>query len=441
MADWLRFAQADRHLNFCIVTMHKTLHLERLDQASPPAGEQIAPNLNPFYHHQASAARLLQNQVNGLCLDVGIGMQERGQVSTQQQHGILSSIALFLSVQIQESAYGAWRAHLHGAKVVLALLERARLPAPLPVPKHDAFLDFHLMTVDVFGTTTAPLTHRREEVVTEHQTYLDLLKTGRMGFDSRNSLTPVPDEILKGIIRANILRAGGNIAYFSDQGQEKKTAIGLSPVADVVLAAQRFSPETWAKLIIHSQPNPEQMELQAWELLARCFQSAATAYVILSTGTGHRHWRQAEAEAEAETQSQSHFLNAAYASLTTSIAALFKLASDSDAPSGSGSGGGRTLLHKFVLWPMVIAGVESAARGDKVFQDYLTHKLNMLTVELGTMAMREAAGFLEGLWRKFAAERQGQGAYTEVANGTTLEDGRVDVDWDGIFDAGPVFLM
>ncbi|KAL2808607.1 hypothetical protein BJX63DRAFT_26134 [Aspergillus granulosus] len=396
MAAWLASEKTDRHLQICIVTLHKALQQQTtwppaLNSPSSAYGG-AKKYLDLFHHHQASAARLLQDQIISL----------HGN-KAKFNETVLASIGLFLSLQIQESAYGAWRTHLHGAKSMLDLWRGGD-----SLPGSDELLYFHLMIVDIYGTTTSALDKPCPKSVSQHQTYLSWLS--QLQFDSCNSLTPVPWEILRATIFINILRAAGQAQCRVDGGE------GIEMSADeILLLIQAFDPLSWAEEVTlkHETPaststNPHHdTHMEGWASLAACFQSATILYLILSVNPALH---------SLEPEKWNDARDSTYISLVVSIQFLFTQRSD------------QGKWHKYIFWPMVIAGVEAAVRGDGAFFGYLTKHLRMLTADLGTMAMSEAGCFLENFWEE--CMRTGPGL-----------DGRVKVNWDWTFTPGPIFLM
>lgn len=78
---------------------------------------------------------------------------------------------------------------------------------------------------------------------------------------------------------------------------------------------------------------------------------------------------------------------------------------------------------------MVVAGVEATERHDEAEVVYLCNQLRAVTLELGTLAMRDAASFLEKLWS----------AAWNNENPTLTGFGHVD--WDTAFEDAPIFLL
>lgn len=345
-----------------------------------------------FHHHQASAARILQHQIDRL-------------QGNEPDQTLFSGIVMFLSSQIQQSAYGAWHAHLNGAKIMLD-----SWTPPGSELAIDKFLCFHLMVTDIYATATSPARQFSPTVAAQHCTYLDKMR--HLNIDSSGLLTPIPNEIVLATIAINILRASRAASPMAHAHHEQGIEVSS---AGLLASIQAFCPRSWsekaftnhATAAAYSVENPELSEtLEGWRLMAQCFQAAAAMYLILSDvaleGNGFSEWDFAR--------------DSAYASLTVSIQRLFDLKQ---------SGGKH---HKFILWSIVIAGVEAAARGDRGVLEYLTFHLKVLTFDLGTMAMREAAYFLEHLWEDCARQRLDSAGY-------------VRINWDRVFEARPVFLL
>lgn len=306
---------------------------------------------------------------------------------------------MFLSSQIQESAYGAWHVHLSGANIMLD--RRMRSITSEPGLVHERFFCFQLMMMDVYRTTTSSKRFLSASMIAQHRVYLE--RMSHLNFDSRVSLTPVPDDIVRATIAINLLRADREASPAARHLVEQEESI--SPAAALLASLQAYKPGSWSVADSTTDIPKAQDDLGGWRLLARCFQAAAILYLILS-----------ETMPPLDSYEWNLARDRAYSVLLTSIRQLF------DQKTSGGK------HHKFILWPIVVAGVEVTARGDRVMLEFLICKLKTLTTDLGTMAMREAACFLEGLWDDCVRNRPDLASY-------------VRIDWDHVFESGPIFLL
>jgi hypothetical protein len=356
------------YLCACIVTMHKAVKC--LGNANE--------NLMLLLTYQASAAHRLQQMI----------MDARG---PQLVFQVIEAASMFLCTQIQQSAYGTWRTHLRGAKALMTHWQHTcstRLDLPMGV----------ISMVDVFGTTMAPSKILSRDTVAEHTQYLQLL--GRLDADLLDTFIPIPVEVLEAIISINIHRVAT-----LDFGPPNDLCYANIPSLTATLASlQQFDADQWADRL----PSEYANQSANWALLATCYQSASILYLFQSYKLATKSVLQGA--------DLDHIRVVIYRTLITSIMKLFEQRMH----------GGTH--YKFMLWPIVICGIESAARGQHWDLKSLCWVLEATTLDLGTLAMREAAAFLEVVW-DYCEKRQGQSTDYMV------------LDWDTIFERAPLFLM
>lgn len=409
VSDWQSLPYVHRHLHLCAVSLHKAIRRRPPVSNSPhwleraslggPSGEDIAV----FYRHQACAVRILQEQLRGV-----------SQACTDSK--FFSSLLLLLSSCIQYSAYSSWSVHLTGAKALLRLWgERSFLDT-------DNFSYFVFMVTDIYGTTMTGSHGLSTEVIQQHKMYLEMLP--QLNVDIYNTLTPIPHEIIISTISVNIRRA----ALETSSRLQETAAYGIeTSVAEIIAHTTAFDPEAWAGEVVRRQSSQlsrvnsrphsvldiwDQKTLESWNMLARSFQCATILYAILSDNSCHACYNQGDPWDEERSS--------AYLLLVDSIQTLFSYRCE---------GSSYRSHYKFVLWPMVVVGVEAAiARHDKNELDIICSHLSSLAVELGAMAMHDAAVFLEQLWAR-CGDRY-------VEEGITMK-----VDWKRIFRDAPIFLM
>ncbi|PSN72607.1 hypothetical protein BS50DRAFT_484956 [Corynespora cassiicola Philippines] len=348
-----------RHLVVCIVSLHRAVQ---------QPGD-VKDHLKPFHHHQACAARLLSNQIASIS-------------ARNPEASLINQMCLFLSSQLQESAYGSWRSHLKGAQAIL------RIWGPESLIEACNFEYYNFLVVDVYGTTTSPSNMLSKSTIPQHISYLDLLM--KLEIDTTTTLVPVPEDILIITIAANILRA----SRAGQDGLPTSTLekLGISSPG-LLERLKSFDPQIWAM--------KHRNDVESWVSLAICFQAATALYIILE---------------ETVFTNESH--TELYNQLISSIHDLF---------DRRNSGGTH---FKFILWPMVIAGIGAASRLDRSEIDYLCEKLETMTLVLGALAMRDAAIFLNKVQLQFEDQ------HTSQLNGIDFS-----MDWNQVCEDAPLFLM
>lgn len=308
---------------------------------------------------------------------------------------LFEDVSLFFFSQIQASAYGVWRVHLNAAKTLFNLWGIENLVGN---PAYELHL-CHLVRADVFGATMAPASHISNEDVAQHEVYLDIL--ARFDVDICGTLVPIPEAVVRAIILVNIHRAEVHSLNAENPKEDPKTSSSLPAILELL---QEFDPVQWATHL----PTHTSSQATSWTLLATCFQTAATLYLI----------RTCASDTHAAGQHLiGDIISPTYTTLRTTTRELFTLRQH----------GG--VHYKYILWPMVICGIHAVARKDKEQVMFLCESLERTTLDLGTLSMREASVFLSELWDR--RERS-----TEQSRGN--EGG---VLWDEIFQRAPLFLL
>jgi hypothetical protein len=371
LSDWTAYNKTRRHLCLCIVTLHRVIR-----RCGP-----IEKNTALFHYHQAYAAQQLSQHIKTTSL-------------VRPSPELFEDMNLFFSSQIQQSSYRAWRAHLDGAKTLLNLWGADNL---MGSAKRDFNL-YNFMMADIYGSTTAPSSQLSATHMAQHNTYSTWL--GYLDVDFCGTLTPVPEEIVRTTIDINIFRAT-RVSTSEDAAKNQHDSVQLC--SSLLLSLQAFDPVVWAAHL----PKRTLNHITSWTLLARCFQAATILYLFQTCAFG----LPIDDEHNGEDVRTLY-----YHSLSTAISELFvsKLC------------GG--VHYKYVLWPMLMCGIGSVARRDTLLTRFLCESLEQMTLDLGTLSMREAAILLEKLESNSAYD------ITETSHGINME-------WDRIFERAPLFLL
>lgn len=299
---------------------------------------------------------------------------------------IMDAMTMFINIEIQQSSYGAWRVHLNGAKSMLH-----SCPEAILVCDRD---DVHFLAiVDIYGTTTAPSKLLSPEMVAHHLFYQQMFAMSDI--DPLETPSPIPDEILDAIIAINVYR-------IQQQFEKSGSLHRQSSLDDIFSSLEKFDSQKWASGLAAKY----QHFSKSLCTLATCYSSATLLYLLQSC---HIHSNSKYVRWKSGVRRR-----AAYRDLMNAITTLFK----ERLRNGT--------FYKIIFWPMVICGIETVAQGGRI--DSICDNLEMLTVELGTNGMRDAAEFL----RELVKLRQSRGAKA----GETIE-----FDWDEIFARAPIFVF
>jgi hypothetical protein len=252
---------------------------------------------------------------------------------------------------------------------------------------------YHLVLADIYGVTMAPSDQVSAEHVAQHEVYLQLL--GRFNVAVWSTMVPVPEEIIRATITINLSRSAKVTQGMHTTAQDCEDG---SASLRIIECLQAFDPIDWAANL----PEHTSAHSKSWALLATCFQTATILYSIHTCTSNAR---------SSESTSTS-----AYEELIKATRELYDLRE---------RGG---VHYKYILWPMVICGIESVAKQDESQLQFLCESLEQTTTDLGTLSMREAAVFLQQL-RRNGTER------------SVESPDKVDLEWDTIFSSAPLFLL
>ncbi|KAH0430637.1 hypothetical protein CcaCcLH18_07672 [Colletotrichum camelliae] len=362
---------------------------------------------------QAAAVRALSEE---------LGKHQSDQNTPGAGPEILLGIMLMLSSQIQYSAYAPWQAHIHGAWSLIAAQGGMEVLAKASTDLCRVLQQ--VAVVDIFGMSTHRLTEASAKtVLSRYASYAMIFDESTV--DIANPWTLMPNGLARTINQINMLRAE-NLLLPSAESRTQ----GLLAVLEFLDAA---SPDAWAAEVatnatVWLAPGrlSEDVETRAaWKALMTAFLNATVLYAINSlAGLGEMSLRAIASSQELMSSLVSREATA-YEALMFSIRILFDQRAQRRQPqdrtdSVATSAG---LLHKFVIWPMVVGGIQAAlVRRDDEAAGYLCSGMQSIGEELGTVSMIDGARLVEKLSQ---AHRNGH----ELTS------------WDGLFDGAPLFLM
>lgn len=198
-----------------------------------------------------------------------------------------------------------------------------------------------------------------------------------------------PNEMLRGIIRVNHLRAC--LRGCSDVARSQ---IG-NDISELLREIALFSPEAWAQrkhgesLIVHSTtsstcPMPTMIN---WKELASLYQAALLLYGIRTLVLDSQlkiYTDTPECSIQALRETAAH-------SLISTIQRAFSSQKHSDSD---------TWVCKFMFWPVLVAGIECCDGHDNINNQLLVSKmLCYLCYYLGNLSIQDALLFLQSLWQ------------------------------------------
>jgi hypothetical protein len=301
------------------------------------------------------------------------------------------------------------------------------------------------MLIDTISTTTKALASQRAtEVISRQAAYPALFSRNEYADNVFRTATPIAGELVNIIIQVNLLRSyrtlsPENTSYINSVTAvfHSLDAIDMDALAETATSTIKI--KSASSYNSHHRDVLVQPAVQhdidckiAWLALVTAYHSAVTIYAISSlAGFGSSAARMKNL-ATATSSAWSSMLIArektAYRALISSISCIFRQRAERRAVStGNRSIGFEVtsvgLLHKFLVWPMVMAGIQaSLVEHDEVETKSLCWKMRQVGKELGTFGMIDGAQFVEGL----------------LAQGHQKNTLRA---WDDIFLGMPLFLM
>ncbi|KAF9872911.1 C6 zinc finger domain protein [Colletotrichum karsti] len=245
--------------------------------------------------------------------------------------------------------------------------------------------------------------------------------------DILNPWTLMPNDLAKTLNQINTLRAQDTL--------EPSTKTRMEGLSAVLSLLEEATPDSWASEVAtnanvwlspgHLSEDPETKA--AWKAMMMAFLNATVLYAVNSLAGLHGTPARLAAFSQGPRQYLVGRETAAYDALMSSIRLLFsqrvqRRCQEGHRPfeSPATSAG---LLHKFVIWPMVVGGIQAAlVHHDDEGAGFLCSGMQSVGEELGTVSIIDGARLVEKL-------RQSQ------------RNGLEPRSWDELFDGAPLFLM
>ncbi|KFZ23719.1 hypothetical protein V502_01802 [Pseudogymnoascus sp. VKM F-4520 (FW-2644)] len=364
------------HNLFSIVFSHELIRRNGLHSDNGSQSSSVA-----VYSHRGLALRSLN--------------QDLASPETQTSDMVIACILMFTLAELQLSVCRDWDKHIAGVKKIIELRGGIK-----NVAGRDIHLD-SMLAIDVMSFTTSPRSAvaHTDSWMNEQIQYLEIIPN--LYKAGLSTCFACPTELFVDIIRINQLRA-----------QPSKTNI-YQPTAscqDILNHILQFSPLEWVATNLCGQDSSMPSDIQAvesmmsgWLSIAEIYHAAVTLYCLGSL-----------AHLTGFIQSLPSISQARIASYSSIKFHLVKIFSATD---------GTAQMRKLLLWPLVIAGIETGS-DDCSFRLFVSAQLNWMSSALGTFAPIEARQFLESHWRS--------------VDSCLLPQGE---PWDSMFDKHFVFVL
>ncbi|KAL4964269.1 Zn(II)2Cys6 transcription factor [Aspergillus stella-maris] len=325
----------------------------------------------------------------------------------------LAGAMLLLFAQLQQGAYGPWRIHLDGFKTLINLY--GGYEAFFDRQPHCNFVLSNLLVIDVVSATMLPVGMMTPDTINWHLAYLKALP--HVDYNSSPTPIPIPQDVLESAILVNLARAsrcrptnGVEIPILSLSGILAELEVNRSWDNGPKDASSPSSLTTRTETL--KRPDKP----SGYALFTECFRSAVMLYAIEGYSNTEMSFGRVTDTMLAPSVIQE-VRNVAFVSLINSIHALFQAKKDRYCQES---------YWKFIFWPLVVAGVHSTVcNRDRENFGYICARLYEMAADLGTLSMRDAVLFLQGLWIETSSSRPD----------ATLRT------WDDIFVDAPLFLL
>ncbi|KAF2264139.1 hypothetical protein CC78DRAFT_560443 [Lojkania enalia] len=322
-----------RHI---IVCYSLTYRITTLPYGSKPLSHQSV-SWSRVYHHRGSAIQAIREEIGG--------------EGTRSSDKTIAAVLMLLCYELQYSA--VWRHHVDGLAKLINL--RGGIETLFESAKYLRPSIVLFVVIGIFANTTSPPS---EQITVTDPSRLTIIVMD--WYDTIFPHTMVPQALFLDIININLLR----FRYSQTRSTADCTELQIE-AEDILMHIGSFSPEAW----VDSMGGSFREE---WLQLSSLFQSATTLYCILSLQS---------LSILPDTPHLRAIRNAHGDLLGLLIEKCLK--------------DWRT--RKYLMWPMVVFGVEAVARSS-VVQNRLDEQLMQVKLDMGTLSPMRASDLLKRFW-------------------------------------------
>ncbi|KAF1915756.1 hypothetical protein BDU57DRAFT_586971 [Ampelomyces quisqualis] len=301
----------------------------------------VAAQRSKIFSHRGNAIRALSAYV--------------GKDKTRCSDLAISSILMFMSMELQNPPMADWRSHASGLNQLIGLrggTKKLRKEAPYLAPTIAVFI-----IILTTANTCSPAWDQLNLCGDPEQNFKDIEEIYNLLFP----YTLCPPALFFDIMRISQLRQKASIVLFSGD-MESSHALEAH---DLLNHIEAFRPEDWA------QPNEY---YEDWLLIGTIYQSAIAIYCTMAF------------------QSLTLFAGTLEMNSMRSIHGDRLLA-------GLGQGVKSSHLKNFMMWPLQVAGVEAGYR-DGETRYWIGTQMENLSRHLGTSGPLKCLAVLKRYWRK-----------------------------------------
>ncbi|KAL1794212.1 hypothetical protein ACET3X_007633 [Alternaria dauci] len=300
----------------------------------------LAPNRWKVYHHRGAALRALGEYI--------------GQDKTRCSDMTITTILMFMCLELQNPTFADWRSHVHGMKQIVDLRggpKKLRQEAPHLIPS----LVLYVLIVSM-ANTCSPSWDQVEMSSTADDVTDDIMGIYSLIFP----YTLCPPELFTEILCVNRLRAKASAAVLECDFDADHTLQAY----DLLARIETFSVEDWAQAgTLYTE----------WVTVGTVYKAAVALYATLSLGS------LTVLPADASLLDiQTAYSNVLLGSLRTALETR--------------------RIARFMAWPLVVVGVEAIYRGEAT-RSWIEARLEDLSRMLGTSGPLKARSVLRRYWK------------------------------------------
>lgn len=309
----------------------------------------------------------------------------------------LDSIQLVMLAEMQLEPVGPWAYHLEATRGLINLQGgMASLFYKKPAVR---YLLINYMGIDILTTTTCRVNLLEAQNVGLQSSYISLL--ARREEETITTASFCPLQLLQSIVDINKLRI--RRSHLADSLAESSAR--LQEFARIEQAVSAFNPSSWAIRMLDwgsilprpTRSSPSDEDITAMTILAQTHQSATLLYLHLSCPLS-------------SILQPAAFVLATHRTLTANLATLLSQSSlDTEGPI-------HTQLHKFAIWPLLVAAYASVGWDFRVDEEACEQDLERVRQAariIGSRPLMVATQVLEDVRHRRAMNGGGEWAWDD----------------------------
>ncbi|KAI8938311.1 hypothetical protein NX059_005963 [Plenodomus lindquistii] len=323
----------------------------------------VCMSINHFIHSlpiEANKDIIRSNQLNVLRHRIAAIQSLRhyiGQDQTKCSDITIASILMFMSVELQSAVPTDWRSHAMAMQRIVDLRGGFK-----DLLKQAPFLAPTLVIYILVITMANACSPASDQVQTSKQICDDIVADYTDLYDLIFPYTLCPPEIFTAILKINELRAKASPQRLQSDGSEFELIPEAQDVLDSILT---FRADDWAQRGAHYSD---------WHIIGTMYQAAVAVYCIMSL----------QSLAVLPRTLEMNAIRVEYGDIL--FGSLLR-------------GSGIPRIAKFLAWPLIVAGVEAAYRGEGI-KNWIEATLEHLSRSLGTSSPLKARTVLRRYWKK-----------------------------------------